>query len=135
MKGKSKSISKGNFTRTNEGLYCHHIDENKYLNLTDKRFIKQQEPPFDVQRKDRLVYCDLNEHTILHALIAKETNYEFGSPGLISHLFPNIKKWYVDSVSTETIWERNCFNKAYLSPEDAVKLITNINLTLEKDLH
>lgn len=29
MNGEIKSITKGKFSRTSEGLYCHHIDEIK----------------------------------------------------------------------------------------------------------
>ena len=33
FEGKIKSIGKGKISRTSEGLYCHHIDENKYQKM------------------------------------------------------------------------------------------------------
>ena len=64
-----KTISKGKISRTNEGLYCHHIDENKYLRISKPEVIKMFNIPFSSQRKESLVYCDIIEHAALHALI------------------------------------------------------------------
>ena len=58
LNGEIKSITKGKTTRTNEGLYCHHIDENKWLKASDKEFVRKYQIPFESQRKDRLIYCD-----------------------------------------------------------------------------
>lgn len=57
-----KSITKGKFLRTSEGLYCHHICENKYHNLTNIDFCREQNAPYEVHKKENLVYCDLIEH-------------------------------------------------------------------------
>src|SRR5690625_6454906 len=62
MNGEIKSISKGKISRTNEGLYCHHIDEIKELNIANPLFIKRKNIPFEYQKKDRLVYRS-EEHT------------------------------------------------------------------------
>ena len=55
-------------TRTSEGLICHHIDEDKGGNLNNPDQAKNQ--PFEWQLKERLVYCNLLEHLILHIKIA-----------------------------------------------------------------
>ena len=39
LNGEIKSIAKGKYSRTIEGLYCHHIDENTYENLGNKSCI------------------------------------------------------------------------------------------------
>lgn len=57
-------------SRTDEGLYCHHIDEDKAIMLSNDKFAAQN--PFEYQRKDRLVYCNLLEHLLLHVKIAEE---------------------------------------------------------------
>lgn len=44
-------------TRTSEGLFCHHIDENIYYNLSETQFAKKS--PFASQKADRLVYCNI----------------------------------------------------------------------------
>ncbi len=54
-------------TRSEEGLYCHHIDEDKANNLSDSNYAMRA--PFDWQKKDRLVYCNLIEHLLLHIKI------------------------------------------------------------------
>lgn len=59
-----------NVTRTSEGLYCHHIDEDKAIKLSDDKFAGQN--PFDYQKANRLVYCNLLEHLLLHILIIEE---------------------------------------------------------------
>ena len=57
-------------SRTSEGLYCHHIDEDKAIMLSNDAYAAAN--PFDYQKADRLVYCNLLEHLILHIKIAAE---------------------------------------------------------------
>ena len=57
-------------TRTREGLYCHHIDEDKALRLSEKEYALKY--PFDYQKAERLVYCNLLEHLLLHIKIAEK---------------------------------------------------------------
>lgn len=53
--------------RTSEGLFCHHIDEDKAINLSIHfHAIKN---PFEYQKAERLVYCNILEHLILHIKI------------------------------------------------------------------
>ena len=72
--------------RTSEGLYCHHIDEDKGGNLSDSQGAKVQ--PFEWQKKERLVYCNLLEHLILHVKIAVlRQRHKFKSPADIEQFF------------------------------------------------
>ena len=57
-------------SRTSEGLYCHHIDEDKAIMLSNDAYAAAN--PFDYQKADRLVYCNLLEHLLLHIKIAAE---------------------------------------------------------------
>ena len=61
-------------TRTAEGLYCHHIDEDKAVLLSNDAFASRN--PFEYQKANRLVYCNLLEHFLLHILIAEEPKKE-----------------------------------------------------------
>lgn len=122
-----KNITKGKFSRTAEGLYCHHIDENIMLNISDQEFVKKNKIPFDYQRKDRLVYCDLIEHNILHVLISKETSLEFGHPGLLAFLVPIIEQWYLDQIIPNPAWMKNCYNKSFLVPQEAFNILNEMN--------
>ncbi len=51
LNGEIKSISKGKYTRASEGLYCHHISEDKYQNLSDLRFISEFKYSYNYQKK------------------------------------------------------------------------------------
>ncbi|WP_341963562.1 hypothetical protein NM897_16905 (plasmid) [Planococcus maritimus] len=123
MAGEIKTIKKGGHTRTIDGLVCHHIDENKSLNLSNLSYIKRDKIPFKYQKKDRLVYCDFIEHAILHALIAKETAGKFGAPGYIVYLVPTLEEWYLDETIPTSPWQKNCYNKSFLTPEETVNII------------
>ena len=59
---KNKKVS-----RTKEGLYCHHMDEDEGGNLSNPPQARQQ--CFEWQKKERLVYCNAIEHLILHMKI------------------------------------------------------------------
>ena len=56
--------------RTKEGLICHHIDEDKAIMLCNDKYAKNN--PFAYQKADRLVYCNILEHFLLHIKIAEE---------------------------------------------------------------
>lgn len=123
MKGEIKNITKGKFTRTNEGLYCHHIDEINWLKISDQDFVKKFSIPFENQKKNRLVYCDSVEHTILHVLITKETSFEYGYPGYLAYLKPNIEEWYLDERIPHQKWREKCYIKSFLEPQKAFDLV------------
>lgn len=61
---KNKKVS-----RTKEGLYCHHIDEDKAIMLSNDKFAINN--PFEYQKANRLVYCNILEHFLLHILIVE----------------------------------------------------------------
>lgn len=65
----------GSYSRTKEGLVCHHIDEDKVVLLSSADHLKESNVPFRYQKKDRLVYCDYIEHLLLHMkIMEKELN-------------------------------------------------------------
>lgn len=130
MNGEIKNITKGKYSRTSEGLYCHHIDEIKELKISDHLVIKRENIPFEYQKKDRLVYCDLIEHTILHVLIAKETSGKFGSPGYEAYLKPDIENWYLLENMPGIKWENNCYQKSYLEPQETFNILANMQKKL-----
>ena len=57
-------------TRTKEGLFIHHIDEDKAIMLSTDGFAINNS--YRYQKADRLVYCNILEHLILHVKIAEE---------------------------------------------------------------
>lgn len=131
LRDEIKSITKGKFSRSMEGLECHHIFENKFLNMTNNSFIKNQNIPFKYHQKEKLVFCDVVEHAILHTLIAKETSLEFGSPGYIVFLRPKIEDWYIENIIPQkSKWHIACYDKAYITPEDAHDLLERMDSIL-----
>ena len=62
----------GNYSRTMEGLICHHIDEDKVVLLSETGYLKKNKPPFKYQKADRLVYCNILEHMLLHMKIMEK---------------------------------------------------------------
>ena len=131
MDGEIEAIQKGKHSKTSEGLVCHHIDENKGLNLSNLSFIKRNKIPFEYQKKDRLVYCDFIEHTVLHALIAQETAREFGFLGYGLYLIPRLEEWYLDEIIPTIPWQKNCYNKSFLIPEETVNIIKKMQEKLD----
>lgn len=131
LRGEIKSITKGKFSRSMEGLECHHILENKFLNMTNSSFIRDQNIPFKYHQKEYLVFCDVVEHAILHTLIAKETSLEFGAPGYIVFLRPKIEDWYIQRIIPQkSKWHIACYDKAYITPEDAHDLLERMDSIL-----
>lgn len=73
--------------------------ENEYENISNKEYIAHYKYPYEYHHKENLVYCDLIEHLILHALITKETNGDRGFKGLVEFLIPTAEEWYIDGGS------------------------------------
>ena len=82
--------------RSNEGLFIHHIDEDKYVNLSSRRIAKTF--PYIAQKSDRLVYCNYLEHLLLHIKIFE--NYIDGrckqsaTTGIFCYIIPNLNSFY-----------------------------------------
>lgn len=124
FKGEIKKITKGNFSRSVDGLECHHIAEDKFIYMTDMDSIKDQRIPFEYHQKEKLVFGDVIEHAILHTLIAKETSLNLGSTGYMVFLRPKIQDWYLDKIIPQKSKHHiTCYHKAYIKPEEASELL------------
>lgn len=131
LAGKRDKLTRVRVSRTSEGLECHHIAENRYLNMAKESFIKQCRIPYDYQKKDYLVYADAVEHMILHALISKETSQKYGLPGYLVYLAPRVKEWYVNGVRPTVPWQLKCYQKAFLEPNEASKLLDETDAVVQ----
>lgn len=131
LNGEIKSIASGNYTKTKEGLYCHHIMENEYENISNKEYIAHYKYPYEYHHKENLVYCDLIEHLILHALITKETNGDRGFKGLVVFLMPTVEEWYIDGDEPRVLWMQLCRERAFLSKEYTEKLLSDVDELLK----
>ncbi|WP_253723458.1 hypothetical protein [Spiroplasma citri] len=85
-------------TRGNEGLYIHHIDEDKAIMLSTPAYAKKN--PFDYQKADHLVYCNLLEHLVLHIKIveypnpAQNSGETCGVGGIYNYIVPELNDIY-----------------------------------------
>lgn len=134
-RSKSKKIS-----RTKEGLYCHHMDEDKGGNLANPAQAKMQ--PFEWQRKERLVYCNILEHLILHIKIAikrqkdfLEKPYDmihFFSTGGIFVLCEDINEMFVNN-GTSVEWIKRCYEEIRENYEDYIIVIKALLTYIDKN--
>lgn len=99
-----------NIKRSKDGLFIHHIDENKFIMLSNLEYIKLQNAPFECQKASHLVYCNWIEHILLHWKIYKEYNnradkpvitidditapVELGIGGIFNYMIPQINDYY-----------------------------------------
>ena len=57
-------------SRTQEGLFCHHVAENKEILLSTPEVARTH--PFEYQQAHNLVYANYIEHLLLHIKIVEE---------------------------------------------------------------
>ncbi|WP_216644479.1 DUF3387 domain-containing protein [Mammaliicoccus sciuri] len=107
-------ITKGKYQKTKDGLYCHHIMEDRYENLSNEEFIKNGRYPYKTQLAENLVYCNAIEHLILHVLISEQTKGEFGTKGLVFYIQPEVIYWYSDKIEPTAKWKQVCKAQAYI---------------------
>lgn len=126
-------------TRGNEGLYIHHIDEDKMILLSNKlgdhpvinsgRLTDEEiyliEKEF--QKKERLVYCDLLEHLLLHLKIVEEpkpmTSFILvGIGGVVNFLVPELNDIY-SGIKYKQKWKNEVINKIINRKEEYFKLL------------
>lgn len=120
-------------SRTKEGLYCHHMDEDKGGNLSDSNSAKLQ--PFEWQRKERLVYCNILEHLILHIKIAvlrqkkmlrKPTALsDFFTTGGVFQICKEINGLFEQNEGL-TGWRRACYEAVLDNYDDYILLLHGV---------
>lgn len=94
--------------RAIEGLYIHHIDEDKAIMLSEKEAAKNN--PWAYQQGDRLVYCNLLEHLVLHIKIMEYPNPDrpgtiVGEGGVFDFIIPELNDIY-SGIQYEQPWKQ-----------------------------
>jgi hypothetical protein len=109
-----KSCTKKNtvITRGDEGLYIHHISEDKEIMLSSPKYAKQAS--FEYQKASRLVYCNLLEHLVLHIKIFEKTgpNTMYGIGGIYNFIVPELNDIYSGIKYTQT-WKQKVIDIVY----------------------
>ncbi|MCM6821197.1 hypothetical protein [Pediococcus pentosaceus] len=131
LNGEIKTPGRGKYSRASDGLYCHHIEEDKYENISNFSYIKHYNYPYAIQKKDKLVYCDMFEHLILHALIIKRTDGEFGANGYYIFLKPIIEDWMIGGMNPKPTWMKAAKKRAYLTKRETKKILKEITRFLK----
>ena len=122
--------------RGNEGLYIHHIDEDKGIMLSTKEFA--QLSPFEWQKADRLVYCNLLEHLVLHIKIVEYpqpkpqitpdgslVNPVVGVGGIYSFIVPELNDIY-SGVQYKQPWKQKVCEVVLPLKNDYFKCISKL---------
>lgn len=125
-------------SKTNYGLVIHHIDEDKAIMLSNPEYAIQE--PFSYQRANRLVYCNLLEHLVLHIKIFEYTNWKnllinkgilVGVGGIYNYLVPELNDIY-SGIKYKLSWKENIRRTVAPLKEDYFKCIKKI---IDLDFH
>ena len=123
-------------TRTNEGLFCHHIDEDKAIMLCNDKFAVNN--PFEYQKAARLVYCNLLEHLLLHVKIAENPNPDAnenelpGIGGAINFICKDLNDIYSGKEFADE-WRKNVANKVKDNFDDYIIILRYLWNIVEKN--
>lgn len=96
-------------SRTSDGLFIHHIGENKYVQLSTFKYAKLA--PYELQLPEHLLYCDYLEHLWLHILIYVEYGYPYGCGGVRNYLLPELLRLYSKKEINIPRYKKVCFDK------------------------
>lgn len=124
-------------TRTGEGLYCHHIDEDKAILLSNDKYAPMN--PFEYQKADRLVYCNYLEHLLLHILIVEKPkniyandNEVQGIGGLMTYMCPELNDLY-SGRQFQLQWKINTMSVVENDYESYIMLLKRLWKTIKND--
>ncbi|GAA6238856.1 MAG: hypothetical protein SPLM_09720 [Spiroplasma phoeniceum] len=122
--------SKNNkITRGNEGLYIHHIDEDKAILLSTPEFAKKN--PIYYQKADRLIYCNLLEHLVLHIKIIEYPNPKqnkneiCGVGGIYKFIVPELNDIY-SGITYKQPWKQKVVEIILPLKQDYLRCIKHL---------
>ena len=127
-------VSKNNkISRTAEGLFCHHIDEDKAIMLSEPEVAREQ--PFEYQKASRLVYCNFLEHLLLHIKILTEdlANEEEGRRGVglggAMMLWRQLNGFYIGRKAVG--WKKNVFGVVKDKYDEYISIMQHLKSVIE----
>lgn len=112
MKSENSKIKRGG-----EGLYVHHIMEDRAIMLGNSLFAKEQ--PWEYQMPHNLVYCNIFEHLLLHICIINEYDENKledhrvlpGVGGAYNYIWPQIRQNYLYNTHTNVSFKNITFEQ------------------------
>lgn len=124
-------------SRTSEGLFCHHIDEDKAIMLSNDAYAAKN--PFEYQKKNRLVYCNLLEHLLLHVKIAEEPrnpdaneNELPGIGGAINYICKQLNDIYAGKEPTDE-WRKKATALVKNNFDDYIRILRHLWRVIEQN--
>ncbi len=120
---------KRGITRTGEGLYAHHKMEDRVAQLGTPEYAREW--PFEWQKKENIIYCDLLEHLWLHTLICKYPSPEkapreiVGIGGILQFMVPELNDLY-SGWETKQAWQKNCHDKVRNDKDTYMAILAEI---------
>lgn len=124
-------------SRTSEGLSCHHIDEDKAIMLSNDEYAAKN--PFEYQKKNRLVYCNLLEHLLLHVKIAEEPrnpdaneNELPGIGGAINYICKQLNDIYAGKEPTDE-WRNKATALVKDNFDDYIRILRHLWSVIEQN--
>lgn len=119
----TKAKIRRSIKRGKDGLYIHHIDEDKAIKLSTPAYA--QLAPFAFQKANRLVYCNLLEHLVLHIKIVESTKLKYGCGGIYAYIVPELNDIY-SGVQYQQPWKQKVSAIVLPLVEDYFKCIKKI---------
>lgn len=116
-------------TRTSDGLFCHHIFEDRYGNVGEKHLAARH--PFEAQKKENLAYCNYIEHLILHLKINVNAASYFEYPTEVKKFFNSLGFfWIAEDINylyknegSDQKWKNNCYKAIENDFKDYVDIL------------
>jgi len=130
------SVKNPSVSRTNEGLYCHHIDEDKAIMLSNDKYAAAN--PFEYQKANRLVYCNLLEHLLLHVKIAENPSKDAnegelpGIGGAINFICKELNDIYAGKEFADE-WRKKVSEKVKDNFDDYIAILRYLWNVVEKN--
>ncbi|MDE5949926.1 MAG: hypothetical protein K2G54_03550 [Malacoplasma sp.] len=123
--------------RGKDGLFIHHIDEDKAIMLSVAEYAIKN--PFEYQHGSRLVYCNLLEHLVLHIKIVENPNpnqnknENVGIGGVFNYIVPELNDIY-SGINYEKNWKKKVVELVIDFEEDYFRCLEYLMKISDKDL-
>lgn len=115
-----KTVNRKYNSRTNEGLYIHHVYEFDFPHLSQKEVA--QEHDYEYQMPSHLCYCDYLEHLLLHTMITEGTGRN--SDGVEEFMIPELLHIYeINPYAEDNSWRMNVSNKIINDKEVFLEIV------------
>lgn len=119
--------------RGSQGLYIHHTNEDKAIELSNSESVMAYKYPFDWQLAENLVYCNLLEHLLLHVKIVEKDIkmkgqqrlspiFAVGIGGVLNFLLPELLDIY-SGIKYKASWKKEVVKQVINYREEFIDIV------------